>query len=117
MAHTMFGGILGAALLCGAAAGTSGCEVSAYPDNYYDDGDYPPADYLATVEPVYYEGHAAYWYHNRWVYRDGGRWGHYNGEPAGLAAHRAQFSGRGRVNYGRPSTVNRGRAPSRGTRR
>src|SRR5580700_6244407 len=22
----------------------------------------PPAEYIATTEPVYYEGHAAYWY-------------------------------------------------------
>jgi hypothetical protein len=104
MAHAMVTKILGAALLCAAATATSGCEVSAYPDNTYDDG-YPPADYIATVQPVYYEGHAAYWYGNRWYYRDaGGRWGHYDHEPAALASRRGQFSAGARVNYGRAST-------------
>jgi hypothetical protein len=114
-AHAMLGRILGATVACAAAVGTSGCEVSAYPDNTYVDGDYPPADYIATVEPVYFEGHAAYWYNNRWYYRDGARWGHYDHEPAGLAARRGQFQARGRVNYGRPST--RGGGGSRGGHR
>jgi|HubBroStandDraft_2_1064218.scaffolds.fasta_scaffold179359_2 hypothetical protein len=100
-AHTMLGRILGATLLCAAGATISGCEVSAYPDNTYVDGDYPPADYIATVEPVYFEGHAAYWYGNRWYYRDGARWGHYDREPPGLVGYRGRFTARGRVNYGR----------------
>jgi hypothetical protein len=92
-AHTMLGRILGATLLCAAGATISGCEVSAYPDNTYVDGDYPPADYIATVEPVYFEGHAAYWYGNRWY--------HYDREPPGLVGYRGRFTARGRVNYGR----------------
>jgi len=104
MAHAMFSRILGATLLCAAATAMSGCEVSAYPDNTYDDG-YPPDEYIATTTPVYYEGHAAYWYGNRWYYRDGGgRWAHYDHEPAGLAARRGQFTAGARVNYGRPSS-------------
>ncbi len=103
MERARFVGVLAAALVCAAAAVTSGCEVSAYPDNYYGDGDYPPADFVATTEPVYFEGHAAYWYHNGWYYRDGGRWGHYDHEPAGLAARRGQFGAGARRNYGRPS--------------
>ena len=49
----------------------------------------PPPEYIATTEPVYYEGHAAYWYNNHWYWRDaGGNWGHYDQEPAFLADRR-----------------------------
>jgi hypothetical protein len=52
--------------------------------------DPPPAEYIATTEPVYYEGHAAYWYNNHWFWRDEhGGWGHYDNEPAFLADRRA----------------------------
>jgi hypothetical protein len=64
---------LGATLMC--IAGCGGVEVTGeYPAGYYDD--YPPDAYIATTEPVYFEGHAAYWYGGRWFYRDGARWGH-----------------------------------------
>lgn len=112
--HGMFGRILGSILVCTSAVAASGCTVSAYPENAYVDGNYPPADYIATMQPVYFEGHASYWYNNRWYYRDGGHWGHYDREPAGLAAHRAQFTAGARVNYGRPSI--RGGAVARGRR-
>jgi hypothetical protein len=49
-----------------------------------DDDDAPPAEVIATLTPVYFEGHAAYWYHNRWHYRDGARWARYNAEPGYL---------------------------------
>jgi hypothetical protein len=78
------------------AAGATGCEVGvAYP--VADDGDVPPAAFIATTEPVYYEGHAAYWYHDRWYYRDGARWSHYDREPPALAQRRAQAAPRQRV--------------------
>jgi hypothetical protein len=49
----------------------------------------PPPEYVATTEPVYYEGHAAYWYGNHWNWRDGhGAWNHYDHEPAALADRR-----------------------------
>jgi hypothetical protein len=49
----------------------------------------PPPEYIASTEPVYYEGHAAYWYGNRWVWRDEhGAWNHYDREPAFLADRR-----------------------------
>ena len=52
----------------------------------------PPAEYIATTEPVYYEGHAAYWYNNHWFWRDDhGAWNHYGQEPRELADHRAHF--------------------------
>ncbi len=68
-----------------AAAATAGCGVEvgpAYPVGGYDE--YPPDAYIATTEPVYYEGNASYWYGGRWYYRNGGRWNHYGREPAGL---------------------------------
>jgi hypothetical protein len=51
----------------------------------------PPPEVVATMEPVYFEGHAAYWYGNHWYYRDErGGWNHYDHEPPGLAERRAQ---------------------------
>ena len=53
----------------------------------------PPPEYIATTEPVYYEGHAAYWYNNHWFWRDQrGAWNHYDHEPAFLADRRAHFA-------------------------
>lgn len=49
----------------------------------------PPPEYIATTEPVYYEGHAAYWYGDRWYWHDEhGAWQHYDHEPAFLADRR-----------------------------
>ena len=53
----------------------------------------PPPEYIATTEPVYYEGHAAYWYGNHWYWRDDhGAWNHYDHEPPFLADRRAHFA-------------------------
>ena len=51
---------------------------------------YPPDGYIATTEPVYYEGHATYWYGGNWYYRDGNRWSHYDREPPALQQRRMQ---------------------------
>jgi hypothetical protein len=49
----------------------------------------PPAEFIATTEPVYYDGHAAYWYGNHWNWRDEhGAWNHYDHEPPALADRR-----------------------------
>ncbi|HEY1697058.1 MAG TPA: hypothetical protein VGG39_33090 [Polyangiaceae bacterium] len=63
----------------------------------------PPAEYIATTEPVYYEGHAAYWYGDHWYWRDvHGAWQHYDHEPAALADRRAHWgtTGQTRWSYG-----------------
>jgi hypothetical protein len=53
----------------------------------------PPPEFIATAEPIYYEGHAAYWYGNHWSYRDEhGGWGHYDHEPPFLADRRAHWT-------------------------
>jgi hypothetical protein len=45
----------------------------------------PPPEVIATLVPVYHEGHAAYWYNGYWHYRDGhGAWAYYHEEPAFL---------------------------------
>jgi len=50
----------------------------------------PPAAFIATTSPVYYEGHAAYWYGGSWQYRDGGRWQRYQTEPRSLHERRTR---------------------------
>jgi len=45
----------------------------------------PPAEVIATLVPVYHEGHATYWYNGYWHYRDGrGAWAYYHEEPVYL---------------------------------
>jgi hypothetical protein len=61
---------------------------------------FPPAEYIATAEPVYYEGHPAYWYGGRWYYRNGGVWGHYDAEPAYLRDWRGRPGWGARYHYG-----------------
>jgi len=60
----------------------------------------PPAWFIATASPVYYDGHASYWYGNRWYYRDGGAWRNYHGEPGYLHDYRGHHE-QGRQFYGR----------------
>lgn len=50
--------------------------------------EFPVPAFLATVQPVYYDNHASYWWHNRWVWRDGGGWHSYDHEPPFLAQRR-----------------------------
>lgn len=82
--------ITGASLMA-AAALTAGCGVemgASYPGIAIDA--YPPDGYIATTEPVYYEGRANYWYGGSWYYRDGNRWSHYDREPPALQQRRTQ---------------------------
>lgn len=51
----------------------------------------PPAVYLATAVPVYFEGRATYWYRDRWYYRDGPHWRHHVHEPVYLREHRRRY--------------------------
>jgi hypothetical protein len=49
----------------------------------------PPAEVVVSSEPVWYEGHAHYWYGNHWYWRDEhGGWQHYDHEPAYFAGRR-----------------------------
>ncbi len=63
--------------------------VAIAPAASAQDDDYPPPEVIATLSPVYFEGHAAYWYHNHWHYRDArGGWGYYHDEPGFLRDRR-----------------------------
>ena len=80
------------ALTVGAGLATAACGLDVgveYPNGVYDTG-YPPDAYIATTEPVDFDGHASYWYGGRWYYRNGGGWGHYDKEPAALRQRRTQ---------------------------
>jgi hypothetical protein len=74
------------AALTGASLALAGCYAGVDDDVAY----YPSAGFVATAQPVFYEGHATYWYNGHWVYRDGGgRWGYYRSEPGYLSQRRA----------------------------
>jgi hypothetical protein len=53
----------------------------------------PPAVYVASYEPFYYNGFAHYWYRDRWFYRDHGAWRSYEHghEPGFLRDHRGEW--------------------------
>jgi hypothetical protein len=61
---------------------------------------YPPAWYVATTRPVYFEGRPAYWWGDRWYYREGRQWRHYREEPSYLRERRGGHE-RDRHYYGR----------------
>jgi hypothetical protein len=61
----------------------------------------PPAAYIATVQPEYFEGRPVYWYNNSWYYRDGGAWNYYRTEPGALRDRRANWGARARYHYHR----------------
>ena len=95
--------VLGVALV-----GIGACEVGVGYNGGYD-ADYPPDAYIATTEPVYVDGRAAYWYGGRWYYRDGGGWRHYDREPPALYQRRMQGPVV-RRNFEAPASRGRGRA-------
>ena len=86
-----------------------GCAVGVeayYPPGYYEE--YPPDAYVATTEPLYWEGNAYYWYGGRWYYRQGDHWNHYDREPPALYQRRLEAPP-ARRNY-EPSWGYQGRA-------
>ncbi len=74
----------------GAVAGCGVELAGSYPGTVYDDDEYPPDAFIATNEPIYFEGRPTYWYGGRWHYREGGHWHHYDREPRGLFERRQQ---------------------------
>jgi hypothetical protein len=46
----------------------------------------PPVEVIATLTPVYHEGHAVYWWNNHWHYRGPTGWGYYT-HPGFLREH------------------------------
>jgi hypothetical protein len=66
------------------AAAITMCLRSAPARAQVEVGVEPPPEFIATTAPVYFEGRAAYWYGDRWYYRDGGAWRFYHNEPGFL---------------------------------
>ncbi len=84
-AKLVTGGSLALAML-----GTTGC----YGEIYGGDPAYYPSDgFVATQDPVYYDGQATYFYGNRWYYRNNGGWSYYRSEPAYLRQYRGAHPG------------------------
>jgi hypothetical protein len=75
-----------------ATLGTAGCVGELNGDPAY----YPSDAYLATEDPVYYDGQATYFYGGRWYYRNGGGWSYYHSEPGYLRQYRGAHPGFGR---------------------
>lgn len=59
----------------------------------------PPAAYIATSQPEYFEGRPVYYYNNSWYYRDHGRWSYYRREPVYLRDRRAHWAPARRVEH------------------
>ncbi len=52
---------------------------------------WPPTTFIASYEPVYYNGFAHYLWHDHWYYRDHGAWRGYATEPGFLRDHRGEW--------------------------
>jgi hypothetical protein len=61
----------------------------------------PPAAWVATVQPEYFEGRPVYYYGDHWYYRDRGRWAFYHSEPRYLYERRGRWVGHGYVGHDR----------------
>jgi hypothetical protein len=71
------------------ALGATGCYAGAYDDPAY----YPSDGFVATEDPVYYDGQATYFYGGLWYYRSGGSWSYYRSEPGYLRDYRVAHPG------------------------
>jgi hypothetical protein len=83
---TTFMKLAAGGLLAVGLSGVAGCYAEAYGGA---PASYPSASFVATEEPIYYNGQASYYYGGRWFYRDGGRWGFYRSEPSYLRQYRS----------------------------
>jgi hypothetical protein len=90
MNHLIKKALVTVALSLGFAAGNSAIAPTAAHAQEYYNGEVP-AYYVASTEPVYYNGYAHYWYNNHWYYRDGARWRYYGAEPAYFRDYRGRY--------------------------
>ena len=75
----------------------------------------PPAAYIATAAPEYYDGRPVYYYNDYWYYRIGpGRWGYYRTEPGYLRGRRERWGAGWNGGYGRGGWEHRNYAHGRG---
>jgi hypothetical protein len=54
----------------------------------------PPTAYIASYEPVYYNGFAHYLYRDHWYYRDRVGWHYWDHEPGFLHGYRGGWEHR-----------------------
>ena len=95
------GGSLALAML-----GTAGCYADGYGGG--DPAYYPSDAYMATEDPVYYDGQANYYYNGLWYYRNGGNWNYYHSEPGYLRNYRGAHPGVARSGGGRGGVMRGG---------
>jgi hypothetical protein len=53
---------------------------------------WPPGSYIASYEPIYYNGFPHYFWRDHWYYRDHGAWRGYDHEPGFLHDHRGEWA-------------------------
>ena len=81
--------------LAGSAAVLESGEASA------QDSRSPPAAFIATTSPAYFDGRPVYWWDGFWFYRDDHRWNFYRDEPLPLRVIRGDWGHRARYLYHR----------------
>jgi hypothetical protein len=117
--HTMALKLVTAGALALTALGTTGCYGEVYGSG--DPAYYPNDGFLATAEPVYYDGQANYFYNGSWYYRNGGNWNYWHSEPGFLrnyrGSHTSYVGGRARGNVVRGGARGGSRGGGRGGRR
>ena len=59
-----------------------------------------PSVYIASREPVYWNGRPHYWYNGYWMYREGAAWRYYRNEPGYFRDWRGRYPN-GRWGYWR----------------
>jgi hypothetical protein len=52
----------------------------------------PPYEYIASYEPIYYNGWAHYWWGDHWYYHDREAWHRWDREPLFLRNRRADWA-------------------------
>jgi hypothetical protein len=78
------------ASLAAAAFPAVGCYGGIYGG---EPGTYPSSEFIASEDPVYYDGQANYLYDGLWYYRRGSSWGYYGSEPDYLRNYRTAHPG------------------------
>lgn len=79
----------------------SACVATVSPYGDVEVSSFPPPEFIATASPVYFEGHAAYFWGGHWYYRSGPGWHMYRQEPPVLHDHRVAHGAPPRQFYGR----------------
>lgn len=90
--------LVSAVLSAGAAAAITFAPSTASAQEYYVS--VVPPSYIASTEPVYWNGRPHYYYNGYWMYREGARWRYYRTEPRYFVDYRGRYP-QGRWHYWR----------------